>query len=106
MDKSPKPPPPGGNGSNFASHTVTFATNGGSATATQSIANTARAAKPADPVRDGYAFAGWFADAKLTAAYDFDAPVTANLTLYAKWVDESTSWTDLIFSFFICCACP
>ena len=45
-------------------------------------------AKPADPVRKGYTFAGWFSDKAFTQAYDFSAPVTGNLTLYASWTQE------------------
>ncbi len=41
--------------------------------------------KPADPVKDGYEFKGWFTDEACTVAYDFNEPVTADLDLYAKW---------------------
>ncbi|MDR1815167.1 MAG: leucine-rich repeat protein [Clostridiales Family XIII bacterium] len=64
---------------------VTFRTNGGSALASQQVAEGAAATPPPVPSRDGYDFDGWYADAALTAEYDFDTPVTANLTLYAKW---------------------
>ena len=39
--------------------------------------------------RIGYVFAGWYADAELTEAYDFETVVTAPFTLYAKW-EEAT----------------
>ena len=45
-------------------------------------------AKPEDPVRKGYIFGGWYTDAGLTAAYDFNTRVNANFTLYAKWTEE------------------
>ncbi len=41
--------------------------------------------KPIDPACEGWKFVGWFTDTALTQAYDFDAPVTADITLYAKW---------------------
>ena len=41
--------------------------------------------KPIDPTCEGWQFVGWFTDTALTQAYDFDAPVTADITLYAKW---------------------
>ena len=42
-----------------------------------------KAIKPADPTRSGYKFSGWQqSDGK---AYDFDTPVTSNLTLFSKW---------------------
>lgn len=42
--------------------------------------------KPADPIRDGYVFGGWFKDNELTVAYDFADEVMGNITLYAKWI--------------------
>jgi uncharacterized repeat protein (TIGR02543 family) len=66
-------------------YTVTFNSNGGSAVAAQSVVSGATAAKPADPTKDGFSFGGWYTDAACTAAYNFATPVTANLTLYAKW---------------------
>ena len=40
---------------------------------------------PNPPTREGYVFLGWFTDAATTKAYDFNAPVTGDLTLYAGW---------------------
>ena len=70
-------------------HTVTFNTGEGSAVDSQVVADGAKATKPADPTRDGYVFAGWYADADLKSPYDFSASVTKDLTLYAKWVEGS-----------------
>ena len=70
-------------------HTVTFNTGEGSAVDSQVVADAAKATKPADPTRDGYVFAGWYADADLKSPYDFSASVTKDLTLYAKWVKGS-----------------
>ena len=42
----------------------------------------AKVAKPADPVREGYVFGGWLLNGE---AYDFDAAVTGDMTLTAKW---------------------
>ena len=44
--------------------------------------------KPADPTKDGYAFAGWYTDAALTSAYDFSTVATGDITLYAKWTEN------------------
>ena len=65
-----------------ANYTVTFDTNGGSAVESQTVAYGGQAAAPAAPAKPGYTFAGWERDGK---AYDFTAPVTANMTLTAKW---------------------
>lgn len=70
-------------------HTVTFNAGEGSAVDSQVVADGAKATKPADPTRDGYVFAGWYADADLKSPYDFSASVTKDLTLYAKWVKGS-----------------
>ena len=37
------------------------------------------------PTRDGYRFTGWYSDYDLTRPWDFNAPVTADMTLYAAW---------------------
>ena len=65
--------------------TVTFNSNGGSTVASKTVASGAKVAKPADPTKDGSTFAGWYTDAALTTAYDFNASVTKSFTLYAKW---------------------
>ena len=65
-----------------ANYTVTFDTNGGSAVESQTVAYGGQAAAPAAPAKPGYTFAGWERDGK---AYDFTAPVTANMTLTARW---------------------
>ena len=42
--------------------------------------------KPADPVRLGYTFVGWFKDMEGLNAYDFEFDiVSVDITLYAKW---------------------
>ncbi len=81
--------------------TVTFDPNGGSlaegTSATQSVAKDGHATAPtSDPTYTGYEFEGWYTkddSGELSdTAYDFaNTPVTANLTLYAKW-KESKYW--------------
>ena len=67
-------------------YTVTFHSNGGSTVASQSVAYNQMASVPIPaPVRTGYAFQGWYTDAACTQTYDFNTPVTGNLTLYAGW---------------------
>ena len=72
----------GGNSGTTNTYTVTFNTAGGSAVAAQTVKEGALVNKPADPVRKGYTFAGWYAG---NDAYNFAAPVKGNLTLTAKW---------------------
>jgi|GEM_PF-1719717 len=58
--------------------------------------------RPSAPTRAGYVFMDWYTDAALTALYDFDTPVSNDVTLYARWGTVSvtsggvtTSYTDL-----------
>lgn len=74
------------------SWTVAFNSNGGSACDTKFVATAdGKLVKPADPTRDGYAFGGWYTDEACTQAYDFSTPVTADLTLYAKWTKNAVN---------------
>ena len=70
---------------NAASYTVSFDSKGGSAVDSQTVASGETAVKPADPTIDVYTFIGWYSDEALTSVYNFDTPVTGNITLYAKW---------------------
>ena len=47
------------------------------------------AEKPADPVRSGYEFGGWFTSSDLTEEYDWSSDVKRSMTLYAKWTQVS-----------------
>ncbi|MBE6537427.1 MAG: hypothetical protein E7673_05685 [Ruminococcaceae bacterium] len=64
------------------SYTVTFDSDGGSEVASQTVESGEKATKPADPVKDRYTFLGWFVGGE---KYDFEKPVTSDLTLTAKW---------------------
>ena len=68
--------------------TVSFNSNGGSAVASQTVEDGSTAAKPADPTKSGYVFAGWYSDSALTTVYNFNTVINADLTLYSKWVPE------------------
>ena len=93
---------PGGSTNTF---TVTFDADNGSQTKTQNVINGGWPTEPKDPVKSGasipinnavgglyltdgnnvfanHAFAGWYNGNEL---FDFDAPVTKNITLKAKW---------------------
>ena len=49
------------------------------------VADGETVARPADPVCEGWTFLGWYTDTQLTQEFNFSTPVTADMTLYAKW---------------------
>lgn len=69
------------NGEVIGAYTVTFQSEGGSEVASQIRANTP-ADQPADPTKEGYTFIGWYNG---ESEWNFETPVTADLTLTAKW---------------------
>ena len=50
----------------------------------QQIKENKKAVKPEASV-DGYSLEGWYTDAACQNPFDFETPITANVTLYAKW---------------------
>lgn len=64
---------------------VTFNANGGSDVATQYVEKGQKTVLPTSPVKEGFNFIGWYSDAELLTAWDFDAAVNDDMTLYAKW---------------------
>ena len=72
-----------GNGSTTAMYPVKFDLAGGSADGLPETVRLGTAlSKPADPTKSGHTFVGWYLG---DAPYNFDTPVTAPLTLTAKW---------------------
>ena len=69
------------NGGVIGACTVTFLSDG-EHTAPPQIRANAPAARPADPTKEGHTFIGWYNG---ESEWDFETPVTADLTLTAKW---------------------
>lgn len=61
---------------------ISFDTDGGNAVNSQKIKENSKVTKPSDPTKDKYKFLGWYLDDEL---YSFDAKVTKDITLKAKW---------------------
>jgi uncharacterized repeat protein (TIGR02543 family) len=79
-------------------YTVSFDSNEGSAVSDETVEYNNTATDPNAPTRSHFAFGGWFVDEGLTLPYDFDAPVTADLVLYAKWTeDDRCEWNAEIY---------
>ncbi|MDN0056353.1 S-layer homology domain-containing protein [Collinsella ihumii] len=75
---------------------VHFDTQGiGDAPLPQSVYPGSRVSVPQDPASKGYVFGGWYTDRECAEPYDFETPVTQNLTLFAKWAEEGRPDTPL-----------
>ncbi len=81
--------------------TVTFDTRGGSAVDAQYVQPGACAMQPSDPVRAGYDFAGWYADANCLTPFDFAMPIERDTTVHAKWTAGSTEGTERHYVSFV-----
>ena len=72
-----------------SSHKLIFETNGGTMTdpASQEVAEGDVPSKPADPTKPGFVFDGWYTDdGTFKNSFDFSRPLSADTTVYAKWV--------------------
>ena len=80
--------------------TVTFDSNGGGEVESQTIQQGQSAQRPADPIKDGYAFIGWYDKADLEYSnmpeWNFSYPVTKDLELVAQWVKKMPISTEPI----------
>jgi len=72
-------------------YTVTFNSNEGSPVSPQTIEHEQTATKPADPTRNDYDFVQW--ELPVGMEYNFNTPVTGNITLTAKWIPKKYTVT-------------
>ena len=63
-------------------YAIIFNSDGGSSVSSLEVDENGLVKRPSDPTRDGYKFVGWLLNGK---DYDFNTPVSGNLTLTAKW---------------------
>ena len=97
-DLSPQPPAPvisSGDGNMNNAYRVLFETNGGSfiRPATDLSAGD-KITAPANPVKDGYTFAGWYKDEACTQGWDFTEGIPGDMSLYAKWTADTPQTTE------------
>ena len=53
--------------------------------------------EPTPPVKDGWTFNGWYTDAEYTTLFDFNTPITENITLYAGWTQQEIEYHTVTF---------
>ena len=67
-------------------YTVTFETSGGSEVDPVTVDAGSTVTKPADPMKSGHNFGGWYKDSTLQTPWNFaNGTVTADTKIYAKW---------------------
>lgn len=70
-------------------YTVTFK-DGENVLSTVTVNSGEKVSRPTpDPIKSGYTFDDWYADDTFSAGFDFDQPITANTTVYAKFTKDS-----------------
>ena len=67
-------------------YTVSFNTDGGSYVENQIVIQGEKAVEPENPIKEGYKFGGWFEDSTYQFWFYFGRRITADTTLYAKWI--------------------
>lgn len=72
---------------------VYFETDGGTKIEERKIQRNTAVVRPADPKKEGYDFAGWYADASFTTEYDFEEKILKSVVIYAKWVPAKNQGT-------------
>ena len=79
---------------------MTFNSYGGPKVDPQTVKKGEKATKPKDLEVKGYTFLGWCSDALCKNFYDFEQPVNADITLYAKWKkgEDSEQETGVTYS--------
>ena len=74
-------------------HWITYHSNGGSVVEPTYVLANETTQEPANPVRQGYEFAGWFSNKECTQKFDFGDKLTGNIDLYAKWNPGRSNYT-------------
>ena len=72
-------------GENPTTHTVTFNSNGGTEIAPKEVVSGVKIKAPSTPTKDKYLFRGWYEDSTFNKEFDFNTPITSDITLYANW---------------------
>lgn len=73
---------------------VTFNANGhGTAPTAKTVLKGGKVSAPTAPTATGYTFDGWYKESGCTNAFDFNTAIDADITLYAKWTENTYTVT-------------
>ncbi len=71
---------------------------GASYTPSQFLTTGQKPTQPANPTRAGYTFGGWYTNAACTGSqFNFNSTISAETTLFAKWVAGNANYTIIIW---------
>ena len=73
--------------------TITFDSCGGSVVNNQIIEEGGKVSIPNNPIREGFEFDGWYTSQDYNEQFNFETIINTNITLYAKWLDKSLTYT-------------
>ena len=74
-------------------YTITFNSNDGTSVASQNVNAGEKLTEPSTPTKEGFTFDGWYEDSTFSKKFDFNTPITDNMTLYAKWIENKYTLT-------------
>ena len=75
-------------------YTITFNSNDGTSVESQNVNAGEKLNEPTPaPTREGFTFDGWYEDSTFSTKFNFDTPITDNMTLYAKWTENKYTLT-------------
>ena len=75
-------------------YTITFNSNDGTSVESQNVNAGEKLTEPTPaPTREGFTFDGWYEDSTFSTKFNFDTPITDNMTLYAKWTENKYTLT-------------
>lgn len=82
-------------------YTITFESNGGSFVSSMTTLGNEAIVLPDYPTKTGYTFVGWYYDSGFNTSFSedsfLDLPLTEDLTLYAKWVPDTSIVRTVLF---------
>ena len=77
-----------------AVYTITFNSNYGTSVESQNVNAGEKLTEPTPaPTKEGFTFDGWYEDSTFSKKFDFNTPITDNMTLYAKWIENKYTLT-------------
>ena len=75
-------------------YTITFNSNDGTSVAPQNVNAGEKLTEPTPaPTKVGFTFDGWYENSTFSKKFDFNTPITDNMTLYAKWIENKYTLT-------------